>query len=222
MSNLTLNFFGESIKVDFPKSLSSLRNEISQLFCLDSQDAAEIILTYDKNGEKIIISNDEELKTFLNSKITQINLDISQNSKIYKENFNKIQEQNLKDKKTLEKLLKKQKELKNVKETKFIPLKEELKEIESQIYKLFQRKNDIRKKIFEGVREIEKQEKENTQKIKEIQQKLGIQIEKTENNCEKKKILDLLPLNSVYQILVHLFILASLKENIIYALIKIK
>ena len=90
--NLTLNFFGESIKVDFPKSLSSLRNEISQLFCLDSQDAAEIILTYDKNGKKIIISNDEELKMFLNSKITQINLDISQNSKIYKENFNKIQE----------------------------------------------------------------------------------------------------------------------------------
>ena len=188
MSNLTLNFFGESIKVDFPKSLSSLRNEISQLFCLDSQDAAEIILTYDKNGEKMIISNDEELKTFLNSKITQINLDISQNSKIYKENFNKIQEQNLKDKKTLEELLKKQKELKNLKETKFIPLKEELKEIESQIYKLFQRKNDIRKKIFEGVREIEKQEKENTQKIKEIQQKLGIQIEKTEkpSNCEKE------------------------------------
>ena len=195
MSNLTLNFFGESIKVDFPKSLSSLRNEISQLFCLDSQDAAEIILTYDKNGDKIIISNDEELKTFLNSKITQINLDISQNSKIYKENFNKIQEQNLKDKKTLEELLKKQKELKNVKETKFIPLKEELKEIESQIYKLFQRKNDIRKKIFEGVREIEKQEKENTQKIKEIQQKLGIQIEKTEkpSNCEKENNLRFAP-----------------------------
>ena len=193
MSNLTLNFFGESIKLDFPKSLTSLRNEISQKFGLDSQDAAEIILTYDKNGEKIIISNDEELKTFLNYKITQINLDISQNSKIYKENFNKIQEQNLKDKKTLEKLLKKQKELKNLKETKFIPLKEEIKEIESQIDKLSQRKNDIRKKIIEGVREIEKEEKENTQKIKEIQQKLGIQIEKTENNCEKEKNLRFAP-----------------------------
>ena len=180
MSNITLNFFGEIIKVDKPKSLSSLRNEISQLFCLDTQDTLEIILTYDKNGEKMIISNDEELKTFLNSKFTKINLEISQNSKIYKDNLNKLKEQNLKDKKALEELLKKKKELKKLKETKFTTLKEELKEIESKLFKLFQRKNDIKKTILEGTKQIEKEEKENNQKIQEIQKKLGILNEKSE------------------------------------------
>ena len=89
---------------------------------------------------KITITNDEDLKMFLDSNINKINLDISQNSKIYKDNLNKLQEQNLKDKQTLEQLLKKQGELKKLKEIKIIPLKEELKSIESEIFKLFQRK----------------------------------------------------------------------------------
>ena len=45
MSKISLNFFGETILVDKPKSLSSLRKEISELFCFSSEDAAEIILT---------------------------------------------------------------------------------------------------------------------------------------------------------------------------------
>ena len=187
MSNLTLNFFGELIKVDKPKSLSSLRNEISQLLGLETQDTAEIILTYDKNGEKITISSDEELKTFLNTKLTKINLEISQNSKIYKDNLNKLKEQNLKDKKALEELLKKKKELKSLKETKFIPLKEELKEIESKLFALFQRKNDIKKTILEETKQIEKEEKENNQKIQEIQKKLGILNEKSEKTLKVEK-----------------------------------
>ena len=87
MSKVTLNFFGETIMVDKPKTLSSLRNEISRLFCLSSQDAAEIILTYKKHGEKQTISNDEEFKTFLNSKSSMIDLEISQNSKLFKDNL---------------------------------------------------------------------------------------------------------------------------------------
>ena len=102
MSKITLNFFGETIMVNKPKTLSSLRNEISQLFCLSSQDAAEIILTYKNNGEKQTISNDEELKTFLNSESTMIDLEISQNSKLFKDNLKKLQEENLNDKKALD------------------------------------------------------------------------------------------------------------------------
>ena len=184
MSNLSLNFFGEIIKVDKPKSLSSLRNEIAQLFGLDTQDATEIILNYDKNGEKATISNDEDLNTFLNSNITKINLDISQNSKIYKDNLDKLKKQNIKDKKDLEELLKKKKELKNLKETKFIPLKEELKDIESKLFALFQRKNDIKKTILEETKQIEKEEKENNHKIQEIKKKLGILIEKSEKTLK--------------------------------------
>ena len=57
MSKITLNFFGEIISVDKPKSLASLRSEIARLFCLSSQDSAEIIITYNENGIKKIIAN---------------------------------------------------------------------------------------------------------------------------------------------------------------------
>ena len=140
MSKITLNFFGESIAVDKPKSLSSLRNDISQLFCLSSQDAAEIILTYKKNGEKKNILDDENLKTFLNSGRTLIDLDISQSSQLYKNSLNKLQEENSIDKKTLEELLKKKKELSDLKVKKFEAEKKELKEIEAKIMELLRKK----------------------------------------------------------------------------------
>ena len=52
MPKITLNFFGETINSDIPKTLSSLRSEISKLFYFSPQDAAEILLTYKLNGEK--------------------------------------------------------------------------------------------------------------------------------------------------------------------------
>ena len=76
MSKITLNFFGEKITVEKPKSLSALRKDISRLFCFSAQDAAEIILTYNDNGDKAIIANDDDLKAFFNSKATMIDLDI--------------------------------------------------------------------------------------------------------------------------------------------------
>ena len=180
MSKITLNFFGETIMVNKPNTLSSLRNEISQLFCLSSQDADEIILTYKNNRKKQTISNDEDLKTFLNSKTSMIDLDISQNSKLFKDNFNKLQEENLNDKKTLDELLKKKKELNNLKENKFISEKKQLKEVEIKIFELFRQKSEIRKKLFEGMRQIEKEIKETDRKIQELQKKLNSSGEKSE------------------------------------------
>ena len=190
MSKITLNFFGESIVVDKPKSLSSLRNDISQLFCLSSQDAAEIILTYKKNGEKQNILDDENLKTFLNSGSTLIDLDISQSSQLYKNSLNKLQEENSLDKKTLEELLKKKKELSDLKEKKFEAEKKEIKEIEAKIMELLRKKNEIRKKIFEGMQQIDKSLKENDQKIQELQKKLfGTTSQKPEKEKMKRHII---------------------------------
>ena len=191
MSQISLNFFGETIQVENPKSLSSLRSEISQLFCLSSQDAAEIILSYKDKGETKIIENDADLKTFLKSEHNKIDLDISQNSQLYKQNLNKLKEENVKDKNALESLIKKRKELNDLKETKFASEKKELKEIESKIFELFKRKNEVRKKIFEGMRQIDKELKENEEKIKSFQKKLGIKEEKniiSEKEKEKQKL----------------------------------
>jgi len=131
MPNITLNFFGEIITTEKPKSLSSLRNDISRLFFFSPQDAAEIILTYHNNGNKIIIANDDDLKAFLNSKVKIIDLDISQSSKIYKDNLNQLQEESLRDKKCLEELLIKKEELIKLRDTKF---KKERKDIFIQKY----------------------------------------------------------------------------------------
>ena len=181
MSKITLNFFGELITVEKPKSLASLRNDISRLFCFSAQDAAEIVLTYNDNGDKAIIANDDDLKAFFNSKSTMIDLDISQNSKIYKDNLNQLQQESIKDKKVLEELLKKKEEYKKLRETKFAADRKEMMEIQKNINELLKKKNAIRKKIFEGVRELEKLKKENDKKIMELQKKLGLPTE------EKKK-----------------------------------
>jgi hypothetical protein len=183
-----LNFFGEKISVEKPKSISALRSEISKLFFFSPQDAAEILLTYNENGDKIIIENDEDLKAFLNSKIAIIDLDISQSSKIYKDNLNQLQEESLKDKKSLDELIKHGEELNKLKETKFAAERKELKEIQLKIMELFQKKCHIRRKIFEGVKQINKEISENDKKIEELQKKMGIKVapKNKKNECKKE------------------------------------
>ena len=176
MPKITLNFFGETINSDVPKTLSSLRSEISKLFYFSPQDAAEILLTYKLNGEKKIIANDQDLKTFLNSKSKMIDLDISQTSKIYKDSLNKLQEENSKDKNILKELLKKNEELNNLKQTKFTSEKKELKEIDLKITELFKKKQEIGRKLYEEIKQIDKEIKENDKNIQEIQKKLGVSV----------------------------------------------
>lgn len=146
MSKIVLNFFGEIISVERPKSLASLRNEIARLFCFSKQDAEEILLTYNEDGDKLIIANEDDLKAFLDSKITVIDLDISQNSQIYKDNLNQIKEETQKEKEELEALEKKKEELNKIKEIKFAPEKEEMKKINEKIMELHKQKKEIRKK----------------------------------------------------------------------------
>ena len=183
MSKIVLNFFGEIISVERPKSLASLRNEIARLFCFSKQDAEEILLTYNEDGDKLIIANEDDLKAFLDSKITVIDLDISQNSQIYKDNLNQIKEETQKEKEELEALEKKKEELNKIKEIKFAPEKEEMKKITEKIMELHKQKKEIRKKMWDGIRQIENEKKELDKKIVELKKKMGIPVEtkKTEH-----------------------------------------
>ena len=195
MSKITLNFFGETISVEKPKNLLSLRNDIARLFCFSSQDAAEILLTYNNNGNKLFIESDEDLKTFFNSKITRIDLDISQTSKIFQDNLNQLKEDSLKDQKALDDLLKKREELNKLKETKFASEKNEMKEIQKKVMELLRKKNGIRRKIFEGIREIEKEKKEMDKKIAELQKKLGLTVTESEKKPPKMCFKKMIPIN---------------------------
>ena len=178
MSKITLNFFGEIFSIEKANDLSSLRNEISTLLCLNPQDAAEIILTYkdNENEDKKIISNDNDLNAFFNSKAKIIDLDISQSSQIYKKNLDQLQEEKQKDKDDLEELLKKNDELEKLKETKLMQEKQELQSINLQINELFKRREELNNIILTETNQIVQEQIENDKKIETLQKKLGIPV----------------------------------------------
>ena len=187
MSKISLNFYGETFSTDKTNNLSSLRKEISILLCLSSQDAEEIIMTYNNKGNKITILNDNDLNTFLNSESKTIDLNISQQSQIFKENLNQLQEEKIKDKKALDELIKKNEELEKLKKTKFISENQEIGSLKLQIEELIAKqrelieiKNEIENQVSNGIKQIEQEQKENNTKIFELQKKLGIQP--TEDN----------------------------------------
>ena len=173
MSKIILDFFGEINQIDKPKSLSSLRQEISRLFFFTKEDAEEILLYYNNRSkkEKVYIENEEDLNKFISTKIDTIYLDINQKSKIYIENLNKIKKETMTNKTKLEELLKKNDELKKLKETKFAKEKKELKAIEEKIKELTERKKQLNLVISKGMCKIGEEIKKNSKKIKKLKKK---------------------------------------------------
>ena len=107
MSELTLNFFGDSISVPKPKDLQSLRRIISHKFFLTEKDAEEILLNYTQKGEQISINSEEDYEIFYKSEINIINLYIGEKSQINEENFEKLKQESLIDQEKLQELINK-------------------------------------------------------------------------------------------------------------------
>ena len=187
LSQITLNFYNELVKVEVPKNLSALRSQISKSFLFSPNDAEEIILTYNDKEDKILIQNDEDFKAFLSSSTDTINLTISQDSKIYKKNLNQINEEVSQDKKKLESLLKRNKELEELKTKKQISDKQQMTEIKKRINELEKQKNDLKHKIMEENRQLSKEKCEIETQIFDLQKKLGLEITvKPKQNYEFK------------------------------------
>ncbi len=116
MKNISLNFFGEEVSVRMPTSLSSLRKEISDKFMFSPSDAAEVIISYMKDLGKKIIQTEQDFAAFISNKITKIDLDISQNSKLYLKNLDSLQKENEEAKKELDLCLAKKEQIKKLKD----------------------------------------------------------------------------------------------------------
>ena len=178
MKNISLNFFGEEISIKMPTSLSSLRQEISEKFLFSPSDAAEVVLTYMKDLGKKIIQTEQDFVNFVSNKIGKIDLDISQDSKLYQKNLDSLQKESEEAKKELELCLKKKEEIKKEKE---VCLKEEmakLKEVEIKLKRLLRQKKNIQKKMNQDKKKFLQEEKENNKKILTLKEKLGIKEEK--------------------------------------------
>ena len=114
MFNISLEFFGEIIEIKIPENLFDLRKNIKEQFALTKEDSEEIIIKYFNNNHETIILNEKDYIEFKESNIKNIILEISQESRIYKEIFNETKIQYS----LLEKLTKEKKNENNNKDKK--------------------------------------------------------------------------------------------------------
>ena len=191
-SKLSLNLLGETVNIDHPSDLTELKEKISEKFVLKKSDTDELILSYTKDSKNINIQSEDDYKAFLESKINQIKIEISQNSNLYQENITKLREEKINDEKKLNELLKQNDEYKKLLSTKFITQKQEIIEISKQIQELFSK----RKKLIQYIKiekgKIMKSKKNNDKAIIELQKKLGLKANtkiKTESENDTNSII---------------------------------
>ena len=140
MTKTTLNFFGEEVKIDTPKDISSLREKISEKYLLSNSDVVEIILYYIKENKKIYIINGNDFSKFIDSKVSTIFLDVNQNSRLYIENATQLDKEKEKNQKELEELNHKFKHFSKKKKKIEHTFEQELKEINMKIMEMNKKK----------------------------------------------------------------------------------
>ena len=187
MKNVSLNFFGEEVSINMPTDLASLRQQISEKFMFSPSDTAEIIVSYVKDLGKIIIKTEQDFVNFVSSKINKIDLDISQDSKLFQKNLNSLQKESEDNKKQLEEALKKRDEIKKQKETALKNRKDEIKKLQKKIEEIQKKKKKIQQLANKEEKQFGKQEKDINKKINELQEKLGINKNKDKLKSISKK-----------------------------------
>ena len=174
MEQLTLNFFGEEAKIEYPSNLQALRAQISEKYLLSPSDSNEIILYYVQDNQKHYIINGTDFSKFKDTKVNILFLDVNQNSKLYLDNASKLSEeksQSEKDQKELNELLDKYKifsEKKKEKEVMFYKMENEImNEIKKKRAELLKNRQKEFSKVYE-------KDEEFITKIYNLQKKLSI------------------------------------------------
>ena len=171
MEDITLDFFGEKVKINKPKDLSYLRILISEKFMLSDIDAAEILIYYLKDNKKKYIINDDDYQIFWNLKIATIFLDIDKNSKLYLENKLKLEKENSpksNENTELEKLIQKKQEIEKSEEEYLKSYKEKLTNLNRQIDILLAKKLDLVTLKKNKLKDFRSQKEKIDKKINEL------------------------------------------------------
>ena len=198
MNKLILNFFGENLEINIPDTLDTLKKNISEKFFFSASDTAELIISYTKDKINKLIQSEKDFEEFIKSKIFKIDLNIDQNSKIFQNSLIELQNEKENNKKELEALLKRDKELQEEKNLKISDMKKKIEEYMKKIIEIQKQKKELIKPLDEEIEKykeeinkiknetniekeiINKKENEINYNINKIKTKLGIPIEQKE------------------------------------------
>ena len=180
---LLINFYGECNTISFPTKLDNLYSNISNIYSFDLRDLSELLITYTKNSEKKIIKNEDDFQNFLKEKICEINIFISEESRIYKETYNELKE----NKNILKKKIEEKKIFIENSKNEIIKAKEKinsLKELlKNEKINLINLKKNYKQKVKDFNADIKKLK--NNINIKDIK---DIKEINNKNNKDKKKV----------------------------------
>ena len=180
---LTLDLFGEIVKIDQPPNLFHLKQKISEIYVLKKSDVDEFALSYNKEDKLIYIENEDDYKAFLDSKIKEIHIDITPISLENRENLQILNGDKINDEKKINELLKQNEDYKKLLSTKFISQKQKIIEINKQIQELFSKRKNLIQYIKSEKAKILKMKKNNDRTIIDLGKKMGIKNMK-QNNTE--------------------------------------
>ena len=189
MEKICLNFFGEKAEINVPTSLQSLRNAISKQFFFTPQDSADIIIEYIKNLKTKVIKTEEDFRTFIVEKINQINLNINEESRIYKENLKEVENKEINLKKQLDLLIKEKKTIIKKHNKKIVEGKEKLDNLKKKILLLKNEYQNILNELMSEYNKNKKEVKEKDKKINKIRKQLNLpelKEKKLIKICQKK------------------------------------
>ena len=87
-----INFYDEKFKINLPNNFNEFKNILKNELCLNENDINELKITVDILNEKKIIDSEEIYNNILrdNKDIKIINIEISENSKLYQKTLEEI------------------------------------------------------------------------------------------------------------------------------------
>jgi exonuclease VII large subunit len=153
-----------------------LKQEIASKFCFNPSDAAEILVSYFNDLKKTFIQTEQDFLDFIKKNIYKVDLDISQESQLYKNSMKKLQEETELDIKTLEGLIKVNEEIENKKKVYVDEKNKQIKELDEKIKAITKQKTALMKETNKEKEIMNKEIKTNQKKIEELQKKLGLKI----------------------------------------------
>ena len=175
MNKLALYFFAEEEYIDFPKTLQSLQELITQLFLITKNNLNKINICYNNIDSTLLsIKNEKDYKSFLKKSINNIYLDAGQNYEIYEEFISqKEKKEENEDVKRFNELLKKEQETKKFYESEIKNGESELNDINKILEDFNARKISIVNSINEAKKKYEKEKKKISDELSDLKQKLG-------------------------------------------------